>query len=222
MEHVGQDEHDAADRDGKPSALDLIRGAYLALATLLGAFVDLQSSWNSRSVALLLAAFVVTAAVAIGILRRQGKLTGSRFTRALIFVLFGVVLAAGVMTINLWKSQHRSELVTISSVVIDDRGARDGGDLFLNREPKSNCNCQVGGSALRTDDDVRAHCQVQGTTWIYNANLVDVNAVRNDEFFKSKRWYRATDSDGRSGYISEVWVKSDDRGGLDLPDCRRG
>lgn len=222
MARVGQDQPAVAESGEKSASLELVGGAFVALATLLGALVDLESSGNSRSVAWQLLAFVVVAAAVIGLLWRRGKLTRGQLTRALVFVLFGFLLAGGVIAVNLWKSEHRSEPITISSVAIDQEGVlQDGGDLFLNQLPKVECECPVSGSALRTDDVLKAHCQVNGA-WIYNADIEHEKAVRNVAFFKSKRWYGATDEDGRSGYISEVRVDQDDRGGLNLPDCRRG
>lgn len=38
----------------------------------------------------------------------------------------------------------------------------------------------------------------------------------------SDLWYRAAFPDGRSGYLSEVYVNGEDRGGLGLPSCGPG
>ena len=41
----------------------------------------------------------------------------------------------------------------------------------------------------------------------------------NPGLFESTRWYGIQLPDGRFGYISEVWIRDADRGGLDLPHC---
>jgi hypothetical protein len=222
------DQRDVAEGGGGTTLLELSGGAFVALATLLGALVDLQSFWDSESVALqrslLLLIPVAGVAAVIGLLRKRRKLTGRNFTRALVFVVFGVVLAGGVMVINLWKSGHRSEPITISNVVTEGGGVRDTGDGFLSTEPRNYCRtsgCVVDGSVLRTGDVVQAQCQLPEGPWVYNADLASETEVRNPAFAKSRRWYGATDADGREGYLAEVWVDPAGRGGLGLPRCRR-
>src|SRR5690349_15063948 len=146
------DQRDVADSGGGTTLLELIGAAFVALTTLLGALVDLQSFWDSGSVAwqksLLLLFPVAGLAAVIGLLRSRRKLTGKNFTRTLVFVIFGVVLAAGVMGINLWKSGHRSEPITVSNVVTEGGGVRDTGDGFLSTEPRNYCRtsgCVVDG-----------------------------------------------------------------------------
>lgn len=39
---------------------------------------------------------------------------------------------------------------------------------------------------------------------------------------ESDLWYRASFPDGRSGYVSEVYLSGASRGGLGLPDCGPG
>ncbi|WP_127500962.1 hypothetical protein [Actinoplanes solisilvae] len=39
------------------------------------------------------------------------------------------------------------------------------------------------------------------------------------EAAQSSLWYRVTDDDGNAGYLAEVWVVRDQRGGLGLPNC---
>ncbi len=41
----------------------------------------------------------------------------------------------------------------------------------------------------------------------------------NPERFESTRYYGVRLGDGTFGYVSEVWVRAADRGGLGLPSC---
>ena len=57
---------------------------------------------------------------------------------------------------------------------------------------------------------------------MYNYNLRETAAESNPDRVASDRWYRATFPDGRSGFISEVYLSESSRGGLGLPDCGPG
>jgi hypothetical protein len=84
--------------------------------------------------------------------------------------------------------------------------------------------CKSDGCMLATTDVldsgdwVNAYCQTSGdrtTNGQDNSSIDD----QNPALFESRRWYGIRWADGRSGYISEVWIAGGDRGGVGLPAC---
>ncbi|WP_226367282.1 hypothetical protein [Pseudonocardia sp. ICBG162] len=62
-----------------------------------------------------------------------------------------------------------------------------------------------------------ATCTVVGERmWNYN---LDSPVAHNPHRVESELWYRVTWPDGRSGYLSEVYLEPGSRGGLGLPAC---
>jgi hypothetical protein len=78
--------------------------------------------------------------------------------------------------------------------------------------------CMLAGTEVGTGAVLTATCQTFGAR---TTNGNDGSAVddANPELFSSTRWYGVRWSDGRFGYISEVWINAADRGGLGLPGC---
>ncbi len=71
---------------------------------------------------------------------------------------------------------------------------------------------------LDSGDRVNAYCQTSGdrtTNGQDNSSIDD----QNPALFESRRWYGIRWADGRTGYISEVWIAAGDRGGVGLPAC---
>jgi hypothetical protein len=63
-----------------------------------------------------------------------------------------------------------------------------------------------------------AVCQTTGerTTNGHDTNPSD---DANPELFSSNRYYGVRLTNGVFGYVSEVWIRAADRGGLGLPGC---
>jgi len=92
---------------------------------------------------------------------------------------------------------------------------------YLSTETIDRCRalgCAVPGSELVTGDRVTLTCLTRGQR-VTNGNdaspLDDDNPLR----VESTWWFGAVDADGQWGFISEVWVHPDDRGGGGLPFC---
>lgn len=63
-----------------------------------------------------------------------------------------------------------------------------------------------------------ATCQTQGDR-MTNGNDSDASDDANPELYESRLYYGITQDDGLFGYVSEVLVRAEDRGGLGLPEC---
>jgi hypothetical protein len=78
--------------------------------------------------------------------------------------------------------------------------------------------CNLTGTDARTGTSLIAICQTTGdrTTNGQDNSTVDDS---NPGLYSSSLWYKIRWSDGRLGYISEVWLEPTSRGGLGLPGC---
>ncbi len=63
-----------------------------------------------------------------------------------------------------------------------------------------------------------ATCYIRGVE-MFNYDLNSTESKTNPYRVRSALWYKAAWPDGRSGYISEVYVAPEDRDGLGLPAC---
>ena len=79
-------------------------------------------------------------------------------------------------------------------------------------------NCKVAGTEMASGAAVVANCWTQGQM-MWNWDLDDPTAQSNPYRVRSDLWYRASFPDGRTGYLSEVYVVRGDRGGRGLPRC---
>lgn len=79
--------------------------------------------------------------------------------------------------------------------------------------------CNIAGTELVTGGTYDAAvCQAQGERTT-NGNDHDSVDDANPERFESTRYYGVRLASGTFGYISEVWIRSADRGGLGLAGC---
>jgi hypothetical protein len=79
-------------------------------------------------------------------------------------------------------------------------------------------NCKVAGTEMSSGAAVVANCWTRGQM-MWNWDLSDPTAQANPNRVRSDLWYRASFPDGRTGYLSEVYVERGDRGGRGLPRC---
>ncbi len=92
----------------------------------------------------------------------------------------------------------------------------------LTTKPWKNCGsrgCNIVGTERRTGQTYdKAICQTTGerTTNGNDGSSVD---DRNPGLFTSTRYYKVKLSNGKAGFVSEVWINKKDRGGLGLPKC---
>ena len=76
----------------------------------------------------------------------------------------------------------------------------------------------VPGVALHSGDKVEAICQRSDGPVTTNGNLQDPGDDANPDLVVSRRWYKVR-WHGIEGFVSEAWVRADDRGGKGLPTC---
>ncbi len=104
-----------------------------------------------------------------------------------------------------------------------DRLVEDSSPAYLSTEALAYCaspsrNCKVAGTEMVSGAAVVANCWTQGQM-MWNWDLSDPTAQANPDDVRSDPWYRASFPDGRTGYLSEVYVVRGDRGGRGLPRC---
>ncbi|WP_326759219.1 hypothetical protein OHB35_15725 [Streptomyces phaeochromogenes] len=93
---------------------------------------------------------------------------------------------------------------------------------YLSTRPVRKCKaqqpaCNVPGD-LTSGDRLSALCQTTGERI---TNGQDYNNVDNSNpgLDESTLWYRLRAPDGRTGYLSVIWLVGSDRSGLGLPTC---
>ncbi|MEJ2866527.1 helix-turn-helix transcriptional regulator [Actinomycetospora sp. OC33-EN08] len=104
-----------------------------------------------------------------------------------------------------------------------DRLVEDRTPAYLSTEALSYCaspsrSCKVPGTEMVSGAAVVASCWTTGQM-MWNVDLADPDQARNPDRVQSDLWYRASFPDGRTGYLSEVYVVRGDRGGRGLPRC---
>ena len=119
--------------------------------------------------------------------------------------------------------QPVSKVITVDNRVTNGMGMReDGTPARLTTKPWTYCGsrgCNINGTERSTGGTYdAAGCQTTGerTTNGHDSSPADDN---NPERFESSRYYGVRLSNGTFGYVSEVWIRAADRGGLGLPAC---
>ena len=98
---------------------------------------------------------------------------------------------------------------------------REDTPAYLSTVTRNFCkrdNCALGGTDVGSGATLTAECTVLGdrTTNGQDNSTIDDG---NPGLYTSTRWYGIRWGDGRFGYISEVWIASQHRGGLGLRPC---
>jgi len=98
---------------------------------------------------------------------------------------------------------------------------REDTPAYLSTVTRNFCKrdgCAVPGTDVGSGAVLTAECTVLGnrTTNGQDNSTIDDN---NPGLYSSTRWYGIRWHDGRFGYISEVWIASQHRGGLGLRSC---
>jgi hypothetical protein len=111
--------------------------------------------------------------------------------------------------------------VTVYNRVTNGTGMREDTAGYLSSVTQNYCRsngCALSGTDMSTGAHATAICQ---TTLARTTNGNDHDAADdgNPELYSSTRWYGIRWSDGRIGYLSEVWLSAADRGGIGLPPC---
>ncbi len=119
---------------------------------------------------------------------------------------------------------------TVEAIVVQNKVAlgpdklvEDRTPAYLSTEALAYCaqpsrSCKVPGTEMVSGAGIVASCWTRGQM-MWNWDLSDPTAQSNPYRVRSDLWYRASFPDGRTGYLSEVYVERGDRGGRDLPRC---
>lgn len=119
--------------------------------------------------------------------------------------------------------QPVSKVITVDNRVTNGTGMReDSTPARLTTKPWTYCGsrgCNINGTERSSGGTYAAAiCQTTGerTTNGHDSDPADDN---NPERFESTRYYGVRLSNGTFGYVSEVWIRAADRGGLALRAC---
>ncbi|SDH49947.1 hypothetical protein SAMN05216553_1254 [Lentzea fradiae] len=114
------------------------------------------------------------------------------------------------------------------AVEIHNKVALGAGDLredispvYLSNRTVGSCarkGCKIEDTEMNSGVLVVVTCRSLGDELV-NFNLDAPESAKNPNSVRSALWYRVVLPDGRSGFVSEVYVAPRDRGGLGLPDC---
>ena len=116
-----------------------------------------------------------------------------------------------------------SHVLTVDNRVTNGAGMReDATPARLTTQPWIFCGrrgCNIAGTERSSGQTyASAICQVAGERTT-NGNDSDPSDDANPSRFESTRYYGVRLADGRFGYVSEVWIRAADRGGLGLSAC---
>jgi len=114
-------------------------------------------------------------------------------------------------------------VLIVDNRVTNGSGMReDSTPVRLTTQPWTFCGsrgCNIAGTERWSGGTYdAATCQTTGERTT-NGNDQDPADDGNPERFESTRYYGVTLTDGTFGYVSEVWIRAADRGGLGLPPC---
>ncbi|MFR9805634.1 helix-turn-helix domain-containing protein [Pseudonocardia sp. RS010] len=147
---------------------------------------------------------------------------------AVVAALLGAAVAGGLALLAGGDAQPVAAAPVPSAVVTVQNkialGAselvEDTGPAYLSSRPAAFCatkGCKVQGTEISSGALLAATCTARGDMmWNYN---LDSPAAENPHRAKSDLWYQVSWPDGRTGYLSEVYVDPASRGSLGLPSC---
>ena len=155
--------------------------------------------------------------------RRRGPLLAAALA-AVVGIALGFVLGRATAPAEPVRPQTVEAIEVQNKVALGaDRLVEDRTPAYLSTEALSYCaspsrSCKVPGTEMVSGAAVVASCWTTGQM-MWNVDLADPDQARNPDRVQSDLWYRASFPDGRTGYLSEVYVVRGDRGGRDLPRC---
>lgn len=158
----------------------------------------------------------------------EGELLSSRRRRTGLASVAGVAVLAAVGAGWFALRDEPGEPITKVVIEVQNKSAigtqlvEDSSPAFLQSEPVTGCRkrgCVVPGSnILYSGDTLVARCWVKGAEFT-NADLGSDGIQDNPGRATSDLWYWASMPGGISGFITEVYVVSQHRGGMGLPKC---
>ncbi len=161
---------------------------------------------------------------------RQGRV----WPRAFGLVALTAMVSAAVTAVALHKpagsstpppsTEAKPALALVQNKIAAGPSAliEDGTPAYLSTRTLPYCarqGCKVAGTDMHSGALLPVTCQVVGAR-MTNYNLDSPVVGKNPNRADSARWYRGVFPDGRSGYLSEVYLAPSSRGGLGLPTCR--
>lgn len=136
-----------------------------------------------------------------------------------------VVLAAGlaILVANRQGPVIPSATIVVANKVAfrTDKYAEDTTPAYLSSRPVKECKkhgCALPGTDMSSGYSLTVTCHMQGDQ-MTNYDTTSGTYGVNPNAFYSNEWYRATWQDGRTGYISYVYIAAANRGGMGLPVC---
>jgi hypothetical protein len=154
-----------------------------------------------------------------------------------LVVVTGMVAAAGISAVvTASVVGHSGSAATgaararsLAVVVVQNKDAigrssllEDSVPAYLSTQPLPRCRlrgCEVEGTDMLSGAKLVVMCWVRGAE-MTNENTTSAGIADNTNGITSTLWYRGVWPDGRSGYLSEVYVTPQYRGGLGLPRCK--
>jgi len=112
-------------------------------------------------------------------------------------------------------------VLTVYNKVTDGDSMREDTPAYLSDTTQNYCRksgCMLANTDMGSGDQITAICQRVGDRTT-NGQDDSSGDDGNASLFQSTRWYGIRWSDGRMGYLSEVWTAEQDRGGRGLPTC---
>jgi len=153
------------------------------------------------------------------------------WSAAVALVVAGSVVVVTTMLPSAGGQETRSPSTTRPSgpvaIVVQNKVAigtellEDFTPAYLSSKPIPFCGregCKLEGTEMSSGAVLAVDCYVTGAE-LSNADLSSPGIERNRHKHTSSLWYRAVLPGDRTGYISEVYVKPEHRGGLGLPRC---
>lgn len=142
----------------------------------------------------------------------------------------GMVVVAGVSATvtGLAVGHQGTRRSTLATVIVQDKVAigsskllEDSTPAYLSSRPVPFCSrlgCEIKGTDMNSGAPLPVSCWVRGAQ-MTNENTESPGISRNPHDANSSRWYRGIWPNGKSGYLSEVYIEPKYRGGLGLPRC---
>jgi hypothetical protein len=117
----------------------------------------------------------------------------------------------------------KTRILTVDNRVTNGMGMReDPTPVRLTTQPWIRCGtrgCNIGGTERGSGGTYDAAVCTTFGERTTNGNDGDPADDANPERYESTRYYGVRLANGTFGYVSEVWIRASDRGGLGLPGC---
>ncbi|OLZ51151.1 hypothetical protein BS329_18090 [Amycolatopsis coloradensis] len=113
-------------------------------------------------------------------------------------------------------------LTVQNKIALGPRGlVEDSTSAYLSKRTIARCGaygCKIDGTEFWSGAVLAVRCYARGTL-MHNFDLTQSGARQNPDAVESDIWYRTAMPDGRTGWLSEIYVEPANRGGMGLPVC---